>query len=159
MSFNYLDALLDTCNQNLEVLKARDSFDEELEAVIICGMVMRIVSAYEDYLETLFKNRAEKSKDKGVVNFVTINIDQKFRTPNIAKINEMLGAFKYDTSEMGYNSPDNGEIKAAWDNLIKARHYFVHKSGSLQLTMEELNIIYPKTKKLLAMVEARLENI
>jgi hypothetical protein len=119
----------------------------------VAGLVVLIVSEYEDYLEAVFSRRADLCGDEYAANYIKKNISQKLRSPDLSKINSTLSQFDgaYKTSFLGNieNSPEH----AAWDSLMKARHAVVHKKGNLNMTFGELCQKYPLTKTVILNLE------
>lgn len=110
------------------------------------SLVLLIVSEYENIIEKIFYIRASKCNDTQIVNYVKNQIDKKFRSPDLSKINQTIGNFD-DTLKQRYISIiNNTPVNSAWDNIMKARHFIVHKQGTLNLTYEELISTYPNTK-------------
>ena len=139
-------------NSQIEIKIFADNNYEYLEKIklqYLKSLVMLIVSEYEVIIEKIFYLRAEKCNDYMLANFVKIFMDRKFRSPNLSKIYDTLKSFDNKLSNDFRSRINNTTIHAAWDNLIEARHYIVHKSGSLNLTYEELILSYPKTKNVL----------
>ncbi|MCF7970286.1 MAG: hypothetical protein K9L22_03855 [Methylococcaceae bacterium] len=130
--------------------------DKELETYLVSGLVVLIISEYEEYLESLFIKRAEKCGDTHASNYIKIALSQKFRSPDLKKINETLKRFDSSYKEEFSSEIENSPSHAAWDSLMKARHAVVHKKGSLNLTFRELKINYSLTKEIIKRVETVL---
>lgn len=156
MFYQRIENAIDTCNEHVSTLDPTNIKDKELETYLVAGLVVLIVSEYEDHLESVFVKRAEKCGDEHATNYIKKTLSQKFRSPDIGKINETLNRFDslYKISFLGAveNSPEH----AAWDSLLKARHAVVHKKGNLNLTFGELKEKYALTKKIISSVEATL---
>jgi hypothetical protein len=156
MLYTKIENALDTCQSHVRRLDPTDLKDKELETYLVGGLVVLIVSEYEEYLENVFVKRAEMCGDAHASNYIRNTLAQKFRSPDLSKINMTLKLFdpSYRASFLGEieNSPEH----AAWDSLLKARHAVVHKKGSLNLTFGELIDNYAKTKKIIQSVEQSL---
>lgn len=152
MHFQRIENALAICSEHVSSLEPTNIKDKELEIFLVAGLIVLIVSEYEDYLESLFSRRAEMCGDDHAASYIKKNLSQKFRSPDISKITETLNQFDatYRTSFLVniQNSPEH----AAWDSLMKARHAVVHKKGNLNLTFGELKLKYPLTKKVIANV-------
>lgn len=156
MYYQRIDNALEICSEHVNRLDSTNIKDKELETFLVAGLIVLIVSEYEEYLESLFCRRAETCGDNHAANYIKKTLSEKFRSPDLSKINETLNRFDgaYKNSFMGNieNSPEH----AAWDSLMKARHAVVHKRGNLNLTFRELNEKYPLTKKIITNVETVL---
>jgi len=113
------------------------------------SLVLLIVSEYEVLIENVFISRASKCNDQILINYIKNQINKKFRSPDIRKINEILKAFDENFYVAFCNKINNTPSHTAWDNLLRARHSIVHKQGSLNLTYEEVVSSYQETKNIL----------
>ncbi len=156
MFYQRIENAIDTCNEHVSNLDPTSIKDKEIETYLVAGLVVLIVSEYEDHLESVFAKRAEQCGDEHATNYIKKTLSQKFRSPDISKINETLkrfdNSYKSSFSDAVANSPEH----AAWDSLLRARHAVVHKKGSLNLTFGELKEKYPLTKQIISSVEATL---
>lgn len=154
MSFyQRIDNAIETCRQHVNQLDATNVKDKELETYLVAGLVVLIVSEYEEYLESLFSKRADLCGDLHAANYIKKTLSQKFKSPDLSKINETLSRFDGAYKDSFLNNIENSPEHAAWDSLMKARHAVVHKKGSLNLTFGELHQKYPLTKTVISQVE------
>jgi hypothetical protein len=156
MPYHRIEQALRICIQHIEQIDSDSPFLSELEAYLVAGVVLLIVSEYEDCIEKIFIKRAEKCGDISVINYVRTTIDQKFRSPDLSKVTEVLGKFGKNYKDQFSKLVLNTEAHAAWDNIMKARHAVVHKKSNLNITLRELQISFPKTKEVLSSLEAIL---
>ena len=156
MLYDRIENALDICSEHVESLDPDNIKDKELMTYLVAGLVILIVSEYEEHLEAVFVKRAERCGDVHAVNYIRKTLSQKFRSPDLGKINTILSNFdrSYKASFLGAveNSPEH----AAWDSLLKARHAVVHKKGTLNLTFSELKANYNLTKQVISSVETTL---
>jgi hypothetical protein len=139
-------ASINKCYSHLGTLDKSDTSTVELEALLVSSLIILIVSEYEIAIEELFIERAGRCGDSHVIQYVKSNLARKFRSPDLGKINEVLGQFGRDYRASFTTLVINTEYHAAWDNIMTARHAIVHKNGSLNITLGELIETYPKTK-------------
>jgi len=133
----------------------------EIESHMLRSVVLLMVAEYEDYIEKLFVKRAAKTNDEHIHRFFLKHMEDKFRSPNLGKINEMLGQMS-DTyrqsfrDRVEFNSPN---IKASWDSVLTARHAIVHKdnAGVINLTWQDLEAAVNDTKLALEALGDALE--
>lgn len=156
MPFQRIEDALSICEQHLGAVPDENPSRPEVESYLLAGVVLLIVSEYEELLESIFTERALACKDKQVANYIKDAISKNFRSPDLAKIKETLKRFDKDYKNTFVSEVDNTDISAAWDNLMKARHFFVHKKGTLNLTLHELQETYPKTKSMFEKVRSSL---
>lgn len=148
-----IENAIETCRQHVIQLDPTNLKDKELETYLVAGLVVLIVSEYEEHLESLFTKRAELCGDIRAANYIKNTLSQKFRSPDLSKINETLNRFDVTYKQTFQNSVENSPEHAAWDSLMKARHAVVHKKGNLNLTFGELRQNYPLTKTVISRVE------
>lgn len=151
-----IESALSTCQKHVNELDPTDVYHMEMQTYLVAGLVVLIVSEYEEYLEELFIKRAEQCGDIHATNFIRATLSQKFRSPDLSKINETLNRFDSSCKKSFQGSVENSPAHAAWDSLMKARHAVVHKKGSLNLTFHELVSNYQLTKEIILNVENSL---
>lgn len=156
MHYERIENALDVCNEHVKNLDPSNLKDKELETYLVSGLVVLIVSEYEEYLEQLFGKRADRCGDQHASNYIKKTLSQKFRSPDLSKINETLGRFDGAYKEVFLGEVENSPEHAAWDSIMKARHAVVHKKGNLNMTFLELKEKYPLTKNLISSVESAL---
>ncbi|MBF0474226.1 MAG: hypothetical protein HQK59_00125 [Deltaproteobacteria bacterium] len=151
-----LQNAINTCLQHVQSLPDDDSASPELEAYLVAGVVLLIVSEYEALIESMFQKRADKCNDPHISSYVRAMIAQKFRSPDLSKITDTLARFGQDYKETFNSRMLNTESHMAWDNIMKARHAVVHRKGTLNLTLHELNNTFPKTLSIIVELETVL---
>ncbi len=124
---------------------------------MVSALVVMIVSEYEELIERMFAERADRCGDKCLAQYVRATIAKKFRSPDLNKITEVLGQFGGDFKRSFSSVILDTEHHAAWDNIMKARHAVVHKGGALNITLGELLSTYPKTKVVLDELKKTLQ--
>ncbi|WP_133011803.1 HEPN domain-containing protein [Marinomonas flavescens] len=156
MLYQRIENAIAICDGHIKSLDPTNMQDKELETFLVAGLILLIVSEYEEYLESIFVKRAELCGDLYATNYIKKTLSQKFRSPDLSKINETLKRFDTTYKESFLSEVENSPNHAAWDSLLKARHAVVHKKGSLNLTFLELKSNYPLTKKVIENVELTL---
>lgn len=156
MHYQRIENALQICSDHLSGLDSMDLKNKELETYIVSGLVVLIVSEYEEYLEGIFGIRAKKCGDLHVENFIRQALSRNFRSPDLGKINEQLKRFDNSCKVAFMRQVENSQHHAAWDSIMKARHAIVHKQGDLKLTFGELLKNYALTKVVINEVEAAL---
>ncbi len=144
------------CEAKLRALDAVGAETVEVERFVVAGLVVFIVSEYEEYLESLFRGRADLCGDAHVANFIKKTVAQKFRSPDLGKINELLKRFDKSCLDAFAAEIENSKPHAAWDSIMKARHAVVHKQGQLNLTFRELKEKYESSKAVVISVGAAI---
>lgn len=151
--YQRIDNAIETCRRHVGGLDPTNLEDKELETYLVAGLVVLIVSEYEGYLEAVFSKKADLCGDQHAANYIKKTLSQKFRSPDLSKINETLNRFDGTYKASFLNTIENSPEHAAWDSLMKARHAVVHKKGSLNLTFGELCQKYPLTKAVISNIE------
>lgn len=154
--YQRIENAIDTCKRHVSQLDPTNLKDKELETYLVAGLVVLIVSEYEEYIESIFSKRADRCGDPHAANYIKKTLSQNFRSPDLSKVNETLSRFDRAYKDSFLNNIENSPEHAAWDSLMKARHAVVHKKGNLNLTFGELYQKYPLTKKVISHIEITL---
>lgn len=150
MEFLRIDAALDTCAKHLASLNETDAaVTVELESHLVAAMTVLIVSEYETFIKSKFGQRGDRCGDPHVANYVRSQLARRFRSPDLGKVNEVLGCFGQDYRDTFFRDVENTPEHAAWDNIMRARHFIVHRQGTMNLTFRELRDSYDRTKVVL----------
>jgi len=150
MKFLRIDSALETCRRHLASLSETDAaLAAELENHLVAAMTVLIVSEYEIFIEGLFGERGDRCGDTPVARYLRSHLTRQFRSPDLAKINRALAYFGKDYRDGFFIDLQNTREHAAWDNLIRARHYVVHREGNMNLTFRELDESYRRTRSVL----------
>lgn len=150
MSFLRIESVLNTCKAHLNSLDSANPNSAEIEAQIVSSLIILIVSEYEELIERMFVDRATLCGDAHVACYVRTTISRRFRSPDLKKITETLDQFGRDYRKDFSDRILDTEYHAAWDNIMRARHAVVHKTGTLNITFSELLTTYPKTKTVIS---------
>jgi hypothetical protein len=150
MPFVRIESALSTCQTHLRSLDSANPDSAEIESRIVSSLIVLIVSEYEELIESMFVARASLCGDSNVACYVRNSIANRFRSPDLGKIAEILGQFGGTYRETFSTRIMNTAYHAAWDNIIKARHTIVHTNGTLAITFRELLESYPKTKTVIS---------
>ncbi|TGN18848.1 HEPN domain-containing protein [Leptospira idonii] len=149
MDLRTLDARFADCEILISNVINKSLDSESYKHEICRSLVLETISNYETIIEDIFVERANKTNDRHIINYVKNQVSKKFRSPDLSKITEILSQFDPDLKKEFLTKVANSPIHSAWDNLMKARHSIVHKQGNLQLTYDELKRTYPDTKTVL----------
>lgn len=156
MHYQRIDSAISVCERHINQLDQDDIAQKEVETYIVSGLILLIVSEYEEHLEKTFCLRAEQCGDASVSNFIKHTLNQKFRSPDLSKINVTLKRFDDNYQDDFKREIENSQHHAAWDSILKARHAIVHKKGSLNMTFRELQDAYVLSKNIITNVETVL---
>ena len=156
MYFPHIDDALVVCRRHLSGLDDALPDSVELESLLVSSIVLLIVSHYENHIAEQFAERAARSGDPEVANFVKHHTARRFRNPDIGKITGALGEFGTEYRERFTLRVENTAAHASWDNIIRARHGIVHGRGAANMTLRELETAYRGTHDVLAALRASL---
>jgi len=139
-----------TCQEHLASLnESNEALTVELESHLVAAMTVLIVSEYEKFIESSFGRRGDRCSDLHVANYVRSQLFRRFRSPDLGKVNDILGSFGKDYRDAFWKDVENTQEHAAWDNIMRARHAIVHRQGAMNLTFRELRVSYDRTKVVL----------
>ncbi len=147
--FESIDMQIEESQKEIKLINEKGIDVEKIKLQYLRSLILLIVSEYENILEKIFIHRASLCNDEHVLNYVKFQIEKKFRSPDLGKINQTLGFFDNTIKKSFMDTINNTPTQAAWDNIMKARHFIVHKQGALNITFEELLLSYKETKKVL----------
>ncbi len=137
------------CGQYIRSSDNGDPNISEIHSHLVSSVVLTITSEYEELIEKIFTDRANRCGDTYVTNYVKRQLHDKFKSPDLGKIHNTLLYLSEDYRETFMSATNDNEFSAAWNNIMKARHAVVHKQGTCNLTFDELKNSYQKTKKVL----------
>lgn len=148
--------VLKRCTEIEELLQYADACsktDEKLGAHLAAYICVLFLGVLEDCIENLIKERASKSGDPEILNFITVTISTRFRNPDRGAICEILGLFSKEykdkfSQRIKADSPE----KQALDNIVSNKNDLAHIGTSkLNFTVKEMNDYY---KRVIPIVEA-----
>ena len=128
-----------------------------VESLFVASIVLLIVSLYEVHLAEKFAERARRSGDRHLANFVARQLERRFRSPDIGNISQALGDFGGDYRDRFMDRIRDTPAHASWDNLIRARHTIVHGGKPTTMTLRDLEKAYRFTREVLVALYASLE--
>lgn len=156
MPFLRIEEALKTSEAHLRSLTTSDPNRAEIESYFVAALTLMIISEYEQLLESLFGQRADLCGDPYASAYIKSSLVRRFRSPDLGKLSESLGYFGDAYRDNFTSRVIDTDLHAAWDNIMRARHAVVHKSGTLNLTLPELQQSYRKTKEVLEVLKASL---
>ena len=151
-----------------ETLEAALAYAKQLDDATVAGIellnllahaiIVRIVSEYEVRLERAFAARGKKCKDIEVLNYISKTVERQLRSPDLSKITKMLSLFSEKYKEQFHELLKDAAIQADWDNLLRARHFVVHRAGNgMNLTLHEMKRVFSQTQKVVGFAIKALE--
>ncbi len=156
MPYARIESALGICKSHVDSIDNADPNKVEIEAYVVSGLILLVVSEYETLIESIFIARADRCGDVHVANYIRTAVARRFRSPDLNKITDFLGQFGNDYKQSFSDKILNTDAHAAWDNILRARHAVVHKSGTLNITLTELLATYPKTKMVISELKSTL---
>lgn len=129
-----IDHAIEVCERHLDQTKA---FGSEIEIYLTGYLVVFICSIFEEHIEALINDRANKSADEFLASFVRSALDQLFRS---LRTSELVGLFNRFGDEPGrrfrIELKKNQRAETFFNNLVLKRHDTAHKAG-FDLTFRE----------------------
>ena len=156
MDFPHIDDALVVCRRHLAGLDDALPDSVEIESLLVSSIVLLIVSHYEGHIAEQFVERAARSEDSEVTNFVKQHTARRFRNPDIGKITAALGEFGAEYRKRFALRIENTSAHASWDNIMRARHGIVHGRTAANMTLRELETAYQGTHEVLEALRASL---
>jgi hypothetical protein len=145
--------VINVCRQHLT---ATNAFATEIEAFLVQYLLVVICGEYEQTIEALIEQRAEKAGDDHLTAFVKAATGARFRNPRTSDISGLLGWFDSDLKNTFSQRIKDTPAQRAFDTIVTNRHAVAHQGGNLQLTFNELCERFEESKSVLTEVQAIL---
>lgn len=138
MKLPRIDEAIDVCQEHLD---KTSSFGTEIESFITRYLLILICAAFEEEIEKIIINRANKATDPDLSSFVKSCLKQVFRSIKTSEIAGLLNRFGSSYKELFQQKINNSKAEAYFNNIVVNRHNTAHESGS-SLTFKELVEFY-----------------
>lgn len=151
MKTPYLQAWFARLDAALSKAQAAAKGDHELENFLASYLVVLISGAYEDCIEYLLGQRAGKSNDPELQNYIQIALDRSFRNPRFQRIKEVLQDFSGTYADALERKVD---IKAreAIDSIVTNRHAVSHGKTST-VTLRDVEDYFNRSRPIFEALE------
>lgn len=136
-------------------LKRKQKSDPKLGAHLATYANVIMLGMLEDCIEYMVTERARKSGDLEIVNYVSNHISQSFRNPNYSKICEVLGQFsdKYKSEFQDRIKHDSSAVEAL-NSIIKNKTNSAHLGlSNLNLSIDDANGYFLRVIPILEVLE------
>ncbi|MCH7986127.1 MAG: hypothetical protein IH847_06030 [Acidobacteria bacterium] len=138
MKSPYLQGWFARLDNTFEKAQAAAKEDKELEAFLASYLVVLISGAYEECIEHLLGERAGKSRDEEVHNFIQVTLDRTFRNPRFDRIVLVLRAFSDSYAEELERKIDS-KAREAINSIVTNRHAVSHgKKLTVTVTLRDV---------------------
>ena len=118
--------------------------DPQLNSMLNSYLVVFISGVYEDCIERLFNEKASKSQDPQVRNFVGQIVKNQFRNPNYENIKNFLGNFS-QSYEQNLNSLVPQASKTAITSIVNNKNQVAHLGLRSNATLLDLKNWHQKS--------------
>ncbi|HUT67313.1 MAG TPA: HEPN domain-containing protein, partial [Dehalococcoidales bacterium] len=137
----------------LKYAEAWSTKDDKLGAHLAAYICVTFLGVLEDCIENLIKERANKSKDPEILNFISSIVHQRFKNPDRSAICEILGLFSKEyRDKFSRIIKAHGPEKEALDNIVGNKNSLAHEGTSkLNLSVKDMNDYY---KRVIPVIEA-----
>lgn len=109
---------------------------------------------YEDCIEYLFVEKARRSNDPDLSNFVSNYLENLFWNPKYKKIKELLGWYSGN-----YQTKFRGHLKdksiVGLDSIVENKNILVH-TGRFNITLNDFRQFHKSAKKIFGALETTL---
>lgn len=129
--------------------------DEKLGAHLAAYICVLFFGVLEDCIENLIKDRANKSGDPQVYNFITTIINARFRNPDRSAICEVLGLFSKEYKEkFSQKIKANGSEDEALNDIVRNKNSLAHEgTDKLNLSVKDMNDYYHRVIPIVEAIE------
>lgn len=150
--------VLKRCTEIEDLLKYADKWskkDAKLGAHLAAYICVLFLGVLEDCIEKLIKDRANKSGDPEVYNFITTITKTRFRNPDRSAICEILGLFSTEYKEKFLQKiKANGSEDEALNDIVRNKNSLAHEgTGKLNLSVTDMSDYYYRVIPIVEAIE------
>ncbi len=151
--------LVNRCQEIEELLKEAsklESVDEKLAAHFAAYITVLIVGVLEDCIEHVFSNRASKTGDKEVAQYIVKVVGDRFKNPDWGAISGLLKEFSEDyqlkfKDKIPHDSKEATALAAILDNKNSLAHTGTKK---LEISVVDATDYYYRILPILEAIES-----
>ncbi len=150
--------VLKRCAEIEGLLQYADSWskkDEKLGAHLAAYICVLFLGVLEDCIEKLIKDRANKSGDLEVYNFIKTITHTRFKNPDRSAICEILGLFSNEYKvKFSQTIKANGSEDEALNDIVRNKNSLAHEgTGKLNLSVKDMSDYYKRVKPVIEAIE------
>jgi len=150
--------VLKRCTEIEGLLRYADTWskkDAKLGAHLAAYICVLFLGVLEDCIEHLIADRASKSGDPEVRNFIIKTTDMRFRNPDYGAICELLGIFSKKYKEkFSRKIKHNGSEASALDGIVKNKNSLAHEgTDKLNLSVKDMSDYYHRVVPIVEAIE------
>jgi len=129
--------------------------DAKLGAHLAAYICVLFLGVLEDCIENLIKDRANKSGDPEVYNFITTITKARFRNPDRSAICEILGLFSKEYKEkFSQKIKANGSEDEALNDIVRNKNSLAHEgTDKLNMSVRDMNDYYHRVIPIVEAIE------
>lgn len=115
--------------------------------VLICGK-------YEEIIERIISERADKLKDQSISNYVARSLNRIFRNPDLSNVLNLLKLLDTKLANEIKKMPDSS--RDALTSIINNKNYLAHGTASINATLNDVIIFYHDSKTIIEKIDDML---
>lgn len=155
MNSPYVVDRLSEVERTITRVSAFGASDPELAAYLSAYLVVYVSGVYEDCIEHLFQERADRGADSVIQNYVKVTLAQGFRNPDFGNIVSVLRRFGINLAEE-LKEKTRVSSREALDSIVNNKNSVAH-GHPLNATLDDVAVYYRESRGLLENLEDILD--
>lgn len=136
---------------NFAFNKASTTTDPLLSSYLASFLAVFACGVYEDCVEFLFEERANKSNDPELAAFVKSTLHLGFRNPNYENIKKLVVRFGASYGSQ-FKTLTSQTLITALNNIVTNKNDFAH-AGQYKITLGDFNAYHTEAQRIFDIIE------
>lgn len=145
MKIRVIEDAIEVCRKHLDATQSKNT---QVGSFLAQYLLILICSKYEDVILDLIGQRASKTGDGHVTQFVEASSRRIFRSLKVKELSGLLRKFGDDYKASFAKKIKNSRAKAAYDAILSSRQETAHGTGA-QMTFEDVCTKYKQSIRVL----------
>lgn len=154
MRINKIDDVIEECTNHLNETNANGT---EIENYLTRYLLVLISSSFEEEIEKMFIERANKSNDSFLIEYFKNEIPNKLKSIGLTKLSNFIRIFGESYKERFKNEISITAEATQYSNLIINRHLVAHETQNINMTFNEVVKAYEDSNIILDRIKDIIE--
>jgi histone H3/H4 len=125
MKHPYLQAWFQRVDATMQKARQYSAGNPELDGYLASYLTVLVSGAYEDCVEHLLSQRAAKTGDAEIANYIQTSVDRNFRNPNFKNILRLITAFSHQYAQE-LNARVDSKATGAINSIVNNKNDIAH---------------------------------
>lgn len=154
MNINKVDNAINECTNHLIETNSKGT---EIESYFTKYLLILISACFEEEIERIFIQRAEKSSDEFLIHYFKNEIPNKLKSVGIGKLSNFIQRFGEEYKTKFIQEISTSQEATQYSNLITNRHAVAHETKSINMSYDEVVQAYQDSNVILDKIKSILE--